>query len=286
LLDTDTAYTAHKEAYLKGVLHCDISPGNILIVDGGGLLIDWDMCKEKHGNEGQTGKYWTSRTVRVNSWCLDLIDAKLGPQGTWPFMAADLVVDEDHEVTQTFIHDLESAFYVLLYQAVRYRHTSLSKSKRSGLYSRIFYTRTFDGTDDGSKLSFMQNPLELDDFKVLDGSKGSCNQPFTRLIRDLKETLGQRHTLKYPERSAPSAFLDLDSKDYDALPYRHDDIINLFSHALESPGWPENDGAEKQSILNEDHAVSSRYTSTKRVLSAYEDDNPSTSSGHNLKRRR
>jgi RIO-like serine/threonine protein kinase len=38
---------AHKEALEKaGILHRDISVGNILItVDGRGLLIDWDLCK-------------------------------------------------------------------------------------------------------------------------------------------------------------------------------------------------------------------------------------------------
>ena len=38
---------AHKEAYESaGILHRDISAGNILITDDGhGLLIDWDISK-------------------------------------------------------------------------------------------------------------------------------------------------------------------------------------------------------------------------------------------------
>jgi RIO-like serine/threonine protein kinase len=68
-LNADTVDIAHKEAYLNGVLHCDISPGNILITDdhgsGGGLLIDWDVCKVKDDEKGQTIKHRSSWTVRV-----------------------------------------------------------------------------------------------------------------------------------------------------------------------------------------------------------------------------
>lgn len=41
---------AHKEAYSEaGILHCDISPGNILIsFDNRGVLIDWDHAKDVH----------------------------------------------------------------------------------------------------------------------------------------------------------------------------------------------------------------------------------------------
>jgi RIO-like serine/threonine protein kinase len=38
---------AHRESYYNGrVLHRDISAGNIVIYNGGGLLIDWDMSKD------------------------------------------------------------------------------------------------------------------------------------------------------------------------------------------------------------------------------------------------
>jgi serine/threonine protein kinase len=41
---------AHKSAYKCGILHRDISPGNVLITSDnkfeGGLLIDWDLCKD------------------------------------------------------------------------------------------------------------------------------------------------------------------------------------------------------------------------------------------------
>ena len=40
------ALLAHDDALNKaGVLHRDISVGNILIADGRGILIDWDLSK-------------------------------------------------------------------------------------------------------------------------------------------------------------------------------------------------------------------------------------------------
>jgi serine/threonine protein kinase len=33
------------DAYNAGILHRDISAGNIIIYNGGGLLIDWDLSK-------------------------------------------------------------------------------------------------------------------------------------------------------------------------------------------------------------------------------------------------
>ncbi|KAF8518123.1 hypothetical protein BU17DRAFT_30085, partial [Hysterangium stoloniferum] len=59
----------HGDAYDKAkILHRDISSGNILITDtGGGLLIDWDLCKRLQDiYEGQ---------------------AHIERTGTWQFMA-------------------------------------------------------------------------------------------------------------------------------------------------------------------------------------------------------
>ena len=44
-------HVAHKAAYKAGILHCDISVGNIMIFDSkehninGGMVIDWDLSR-------------------------------------------------------------------------------------------------------------------------------------------------------------------------------------------------------------------------------------------------
>jgi Fungal protein kinase len=49
-LSDSCTLVAHQAAFKCGILHCDISPGNILITSdtrfNGGLLIDWDLCKD------------------------------------------------------------------------------------------------------------------------------------------------------------------------------------------------------------------------------------------------
>ena len=70
-----TQIIAHKQAWKIGILHRDISAGNILIVDNGelnpedtnepirkGLLIDWDLSKSVTQDGPTTARQYT-RTV-------------------------------------------------------------------------------------------------------------------------------------------------------------------------------------------------------------------------------
>jgi len=96
---------AHTAAYNRArILHRDVSAGNILITDkGGGILIDWDLSKKvKESLEPKPRLH--SRT------------------GTWQFISVARLLDPcsaPHQVSD----DLESFFWVLLYQIVRYRDT-------------------------------------------------------------------------------------------------------------------------------------------------------------------
>ncbi|VDC06334.1 unnamed protein product [Peniophora sp. CBMAI 1063] len=94
------ALKAHTIAFKKGmILHRDISINNILIKNGRGLLIDWDMCK--HLEEKEPRIPWRT--------------------GTWQFIAAQLL-DSPKSTTHTLCHDLESFLWLLLYATLRYRY--------------------------------------------------------------------------------------------------------------------------------------------------------------------
>lgn len=58
------ASLAHEDAVKKSlVLHQDLSPGNMIIVDGRGMLIDWDLSK-RMSSEEPCGPRRPMRTVR------------------------------------------------------------------------------------------------------------------------------------------------------------------------------------------------------------------------------
>ncbi|KIM83758.1 hypothetical protein PILCRDRAFT_50863, partial [Piloderma croceum F 1598] len=77
----------HDNAFNKArVLHHDISVGNILITKGKEILIDWDLLK-----------------------CINKEPSKCDKQ----FMLASLVMNNN--VLHTFVDDLESVFYVIIW---------------------------------------------------------------------------------------------------------------------------------------------------------------------------
>jgi len=110
LVETMTgAFQAHTEAFEKaGILHRDISIGNIIISDRGGLLIDWDLSKD----------------------IKDLEKISQQPIGTWQFISARLLQARGPAVhTQT--DDWESFFHVLCWTVLRFTKHELSSAQLS-----------------------------------------------------------------------------------------------------------------------------------------------------------
>jgi len=71
-------FVAHDAAYYDAsILHRDISVGNIMISEGGGFLIDWDMCVRV--GSGAKSSRRVERTVGIFLWSQDclVVDASL-----------------------------------------------------------------------------------------------------------------------------------------------------------------------------------------------------------------
>ncbi|KAG2059228.1 hypothetical protein BDR06DRAFT_1072202, partial [Suillus hirtellus] len=94
------ALIAHKDAYeLAKMLHQDLSIGNVVIHEGIGILIDWDLAK----------------LIAIQA--LDFVVIFV-TKGTWQFMSAYLI---SHSQAIHRVEDnLEFSLYVLLWTALKY----------------------------------------------------------------------------------------------------------------------------------------------------------------------
>ncbi|KAF9478065.1 hypothetical protein BDN70DRAFT_944470, partial [Pholiota conissans] len=88
---------------LTGILHRDLSAGNIMIVrnmktkEWNGVLINWDMCILWQEQKGK---------------------ARSGRIGTRPFISTNILTNQNP--SHSLCDDIESAFWVLLYHALLY----------------------------------------------------------------------------------------------------------------------------------------------------------------------
>ncbi|KAL0959985.1 hypothetical protein HGRIS_011643 [Hohenbuehelia grisea] len=136
------AFIGHQDAYEKcGLLHRDISEGNILILnkDGRryGMLNDWDLAEY------------------VDSLTPDRI-------GTWEFMSYRLLQDQQ-DVLHRLSDDLESFLYVILFEGlIHVRHDN--GNSVNDLISHIFEyeIRLYDGNAiGGSPKSWIKSTIRM-----------------------------------------------------------------------------------------------------------------------------
>lgn len=155
------AIKVHRSLFMDGkILHRDISENNIILTDPGkadgfkGMLIDLDLAKEE--GAGRSGA--RHRT------------------GTMEFMAIEVLLGISH----TYRHDLESFFYVLIWQCARRGWTLSGKSGNagesmltdwySGSYQKIANTKLghmIKAEDKGFGLVLKEFPSEFDCVKPL-----------------------------------------------------------------------------------------------------------------------
>ncbi|KAI1110334.1 FunK1 protein kinase [Nemania sp. NC0429] len=147
------AIKCHRSLYSDAkILHQDISPGNIIILDGQdegkpqGILIDLDSAIEL-AEEAETEH--------------DII-------GTRPFMAIGVLKSERH----TYRHDLESFLYVLLWTIITNRaenppETSKLRQWSSGDWDELAARKSLDMDQDGFQTILGEFPPEFDSLKPL-----------------------------------------------------------------------------------------------------------------------
>ena len=189
-----TRITAHQAACKAGVLHGNLSPGNIMLIDSetgtdinNGMLINWDLSKATNpSSQGRPNALpcWLGCTVSKS------VRSSMDPefltchQGTWQFMAADLVMNP--KVTQTKEHDLESVFWILLWMCLSYMKTIMPPGLRADILNNIMSPRVHDGSGGMGKANFMASGISL---KYL----MAPNCPMADLLKALHRLLGKLH---------------------------------------------------------------------------------------------
>nr|KMM71664.1 hypothetical protein CPAG_07967 [Coccidioides posadasii RMSCC 3488] len=172
------ALKTHRSLYMDGnILHQDISENNIIITDSkktgfAGMLIDMDLAEELGGR-------------RSGARCRT---------GTMEFMAIEVLLSIDH----TYRHDLESFFYVLLWQCGR-RGWNLGRNligqPRSSLLTN-WYTGSYEDIAIAK-----QGSVEADIFEVILATEFppvfDCVKPLCRELRGILFPV--RGTPKDPE---------------------------------------------------------------------------------------
>ncbi|KAI0668000.1 hypothetical protein C8Q78DRAFT_309560 [Trametes maxima] len=214
-----------------GVMHKDVSPGNILIVDptvsgdqaSRGILTDYDYSAMTLQPPAKANNVATTPSDSVAFHPLEKVGGAEGQPamkertGTYYFMAIELL-DIEEEASHDVQHDLESFYWVLIWIVLR--HTAHTHPHGRLACDNVFkFGSDIDSQAHKQNFVMQKNPVRVSD-----------NAPLTSLLRKLTKLVSR--TPGYAGR-----ILD------DPAPLTYDTVLPLFEEAINSTGWPENDAA-------------------------------------------
>ncbi|RPD75866.1 hypothetical protein L226DRAFT_461736, partial [Lentinus tigrinus ALCF2SS1-7] len=180
VIGVSDAVIAHERAWKLGILHRDVSVGNILLLDFGedrviGLLADWDLAKTKEQLE-------------------DFSPTQIFRSGTWQFMSAQLqqYSDKRHEVSD----DLESFIHILDWCTYKYLpHALSSHPKNLADTIRLLYDEYAIDDADGHIVVRRPTPAKyLAAVSMTNIVQGLPNgHPFTKMLENLHKLCGEHY---------------------------------------------------------------------------------------------
>ncbi|PIL28128.1 hypothetical protein GSI_09779 [Ganoderma sinense ZZ0214-1] len=225
------AILGHRNAMRKGgILHRDISVGNILIVDDPdqqeqfcGFIHDFDYSSmSRDVPQGDISSL--SATALSELLMADDVDGRLKERtGTFLFMSDELLVSHG-PIVHDVRHDIHSFYWVLLWVVLRHTRHNLSDS-----------TTAVDPLDACAKVFKQSSSLDAANAKR--GWMWDCrylvitgNGPLTALLSEYARLIGKT---SYPER----------------LPLDYDEVLDIFDRALAREDWPQsNDGPVRYTL--------------------------------------
>jgi len=185
-------------------------------------------------------------------------------QGTWQFMAADLV--QYPNIPQTFVHDFESFFWVLLWMVLTRLKTSWTAATVSSFIGGTMNPRVYSGTGGQQKTHFMQVYSLPDHFQI------PGNPALRSVLAGLHSLLGARY--RAPSSKAPGPYEKKMSEErYQQAVKEHNENLKELDNydrmifilqAKDDDKWPRDDGAKLQGIAPTSSFVCSSNSGTKR----------------------
>ncbi|KAI0769618.1 hypothetical protein BD413DRAFT_477111, partial [Trametes elegans] len=205
-----------------GVLHRDISPGNILIVDrpvkgcsSVGVIHDFDYSWMPSEPPRKVRRTRRTRPIELPpTWVSDEngdYDLKQ-TTGTHYFIAVQFMDPDQPNPFHAAYHDIESFFWVLLFIVLR--HTSHDHPRGREAWRIVFTSEdeSFAVSDKRRWVDYRREPLQI-----------TGNAPLTELLYRFGELVA--HQLR------SDIFL------------KYDEVLALFDKAIDRPDWPKNDAA-------------------------------------------
>ncbi|KAJ7105423.1 hypothetical protein C8R43DRAFT_1243997 [Mycena crocata] len=214
------AINGHRVAYEAGVLHRDVSVGNILLDEHDllGFLHDFDYSEF-------TPEGWKRfRRLFPDTPNIDIDKNLKDMTGTYPFLAIDLLRGRERNVAvyHECKHDLESFYWILMW--ILLRHADHSDPTQEYACYTLFDHDSISSAI-YAKSGWLHAPWDSDSFI-------RNNPPLSRLVDDLnlifynQSGCGGQHT---------SATGD---------PATHSTVLAVLQTACEATTWPNNDRAK------------------------------------------
>ena len=208
----------HRFAFNSGVLHRDISPGNVLFADeltSGGFLHNLDYSEVVLMPNDNADDYSEEQILRrLKDMTVSGIHELYGGfelafsyQGTYQFMAVDVLMHKMHERK----HDLESFYWLLVWTLLRHTDHDQGPSACSKL---------FDVEDRELAAAQKRTWLETSDLRI------NRNEPLTQLLERLRAIFDDQ----------------LGAKRRISMESTYPILLAALNEALSQPDWPENDG--------------------------------------------
>ncbi|KAJ7134289.1 hypothetical protein C8R44DRAFT_421416 [Mycena epipterygia] len=214
-----TAVLHHQIAYDAGVLHRDVSEGNVMFDETAtipkGFLVDWDYAEFTHAGLDNFNKWFPERGATKKLY-KDIDKSLKEMTGTYPFMAIEIMPAENTIIHGPH-HDLESFFWLLVWMILRHTdHDHLDEARACA--------KLFDSRDPRAKSGWLQYVTPLR----------------TSPLQTIAERL---RALVLEQNPARAVLVDPFIKASTTVRMTHDNVLVRFASLMDSEDWPTNDRA-------------------------------------------